>query len=463
MLNKALPIMVFGMILAPMAAAQDGHYWDNQYGTKGELLGGLVVGDPADLSSTFYNPGWVALRSYPAVLLTTKAAEVYTLKIKEEQSGEPGPKSTTSTKSPGFLAGRFSSGEDEGWQWAYSYLQKVKFQYSSFQNVIEDFDVPSPRDHLWFSGESFRESDTQEYWMGVTFSRKLSKNIGLGFTPYGVYRKGKNRTQTAAQALDSLDNYAQIYDVNHYKFWHGRLLCKIGLAYSREKMNLGLTVTTPSVGIMGKGEVYQSSTFSGIDLDGNGEVDAPYLASNFQEDLSSSWRSPLSIAAGASWTWGKTGLFLTVEWFNSLSEHKILDPAEFTAQSTGETMAYDVQFGARSLFNYGLAFDQRFSEKFAMYGAFRSDYSSIPSDNRGEVQIATWNLWHISSGVSFTYKNIDFTGGLEYSFGSDEILHFSRIDSEDGGLDGEVIPGEISYRRLKGLVGFNLPFGTSSN
>jgi hypothetical protein len=78
-----LIITLLAVGIAPNAAAQDSHYWDNQYGTKGELLGGLVVGTPSDLSATFYNPGWIALYGSSSVLLTTKAAEAYSIKLKD--------------------------------------------------------------------------------------------------------------------------------------------------------------------------------------------------------------------------------------------------------------------------------------------------------------------------------------------------------------------------------------------
>ena len=46
-----------GALVAAPAAAQDAHYWSQQYGTRSELLSGAVVGSPQDLSTTFYNPG----------------------------------------------------------------------------------------------------------------------------------------------------------------------------------------------------------------------------------------------------------------------------------------------------------------------------------------------------------------------------------------------------------------------
>ena len=58
----ALYLLAF-MVCSASLVAQDAHYWTNQYGTQSWLLGGAVVGSTTDLSSTFYNPGSLAL--YP--------------------------------------------------------------------------------------------------------------------------------------------------------------------------------------------------------------------------------------------------------------------------------------------------------------------------------------------------------------------------------------------------------------
>ena len=54
-------LLVLSACTAVTVSAQDAQYWTNQYGTRADLLGGVVVGSIADLSSTFYTPGMLAL------------------------------------------------------------------------------------------------------------------------------------------------------------------------------------------------------------------------------------------------------------------------------------------------------------------------------------------------------------------------------------------------------------------
>jgi hypothetical protein len=458
-----LIVMLLGVGISPNAAAQDSHYWDNQYGTKGELLGGLVVGSPSDLSATFYNPGWIALYGSSSVLLTTKAVEAYSIKLKGVVGRGIDPVSTTVTTSPGFLAGRFSSSSDEGWQWAYSYLQKVQFEFDATAIRVDESAAPPPEGNIWFSGEAFRKAKTNEYWYGLTLSRRIRENIGFGISPYVVHRSMSSRIQAAAQGLTSASEFGQAYGVDEFDFWNVRLLAKIGLAIDQGNLTYGITLTTPGLDILGSGSVYQTASVSGIDQDVDGTVDPPFLAANYQEDLSSSWQSPLSLAVGAAWKPAATGIYLTMEWFNSLSPRKALDPDDYISQSDGTTRTYDLFYGAQSLVNFGVAFDHEFHHRFALYGAFRSDFSSLPPEAEDTMQLASWDLWHISSGASFTFMSMEFTAGLQYSFGNGENDRFLNFNTEDhGDVVGSFGTHEITYRRLKALIGFNLGFAPAA-
>ena len=452
-------------VAAPGAHAQDSNYWDNQYGTKGELLGGLVVGSPTDLSATYYNPGWIALHTDPSFLLTTFAAEAYRIRIKDGLPDGTDPTSTTITTSPGYLAGRFTVGKDRSWQWAYSYLQKVKFQFDAGAVRIDPGGQPPPNPKGWLSAQSFRQAETNEYWYGVTFAKKIAENMGLGFTPYVVQRTMKSRTQTATQLLGQVMNYGQFYFVDEYDFWHVRMLAKIGLAVDKGNLTYGLTVTTPGIGLFGSGSVLTTATASGLDLDQDGVEDAAYLSSDFQEDLSADWTSPLSVAIGASYKSGATGYYITAEWFDAVSSRQAMEPQDFYSQSIPDELnEYNLSYGAQSLINFGLGIEHTLNQKFSIYGAFRSDFSSVPSEDAANLLVSNWDLWHFTTGASFVFLNMEFTAGLQYSYGDGTTERFINLSTEEEQDQQDSSSAhEITYDRLKVLIGFNLPIGNTDD
>lgn len=57
----ALGVVALGVSSATSAFAQDSNYWSTAYGTRAQLLGGVVTGSSGDISSVYYNPGALAL------------------------------------------------------------------------------------------------------------------------------------------------------------------------------------------------------------------------------------------------------------------------------------------------------------------------------------------------------------------------------------------------------------------
>src|SRR4029453_3649643 len=73
--RRALPLALPALLLlvAGSAHAQDTNYWSLQYGPVGQLVGGQLIGGVDDLSSTYYNPGALALRNESSYLLSTES------------------------------------------------------------------------------------------------------------------------------------------------------------------------------------------------------------------------------------------------------------------------------------------------------------------------------------------------------------------------------------------------------
>jgi len=459
--HPLLPVLLALLIAAP-ATAQDAHYWDNQYGTKGELLGGLVVGSPSDLSATYYNPGWIALGVDASLLVTTQAVEYTSLEVRGAAGTDFSPTQSSFGTSPGFLAGRFNALRAEGWQFAWSYIERVRFSFEARGLRIVEGTVP-PAATTWTVGEVFRNTRTEESWYGFTFARRMSERSALGITPYLVSRFQRQRLQASGQAYDPAGDSAALHMVDAFEFRHYRLLAKIGLAVERTPFTFGLTFTTPGLGVYGSGEVYANTSLTDIDLDGDGTPD-DYLAADSQEDLKADWNSPPSLAFGAAWRSGNTGLHFTVEYFAPSDQSDVMTPVPYHAQSTGEQLGWTLGLEQKAVFNFGLGYDYRFNDRFSLFGAVRSDFSTIDENVASDLLMGTWDLWHVSAGAAFRFLGIEFTSGLEYSFGNGTAARLMDVTAEDP-IDAtdRYQTADVRYRRLKAVVGFDLAILTGGN
>src|SRR5688572_30881465 len=118
-LKRVALLLVPLLCAADSAFSQDTNYWTLQYGTRGELLGGVVVGSAVDLSATFYNPGSLALVLDPSTILTATVFGMETIKVTDVNPGQDAVTSRRTGPEPSLFAGSLPVTWFDG-RWAYS-------------------------------------------------------------------------------------------------------------------------------------------------------------------------------------------------------------------------------------------------------------------------------------------------------------------------------------------------------
>lgn len=437
--------------------SQDSNYWIHQYGTRADLLSGLVVGSVKDLSSTFYNPGAIPLSPEQSLVLTTDAFEFSTITAKNAAGKGEDLQSRQSGSAPGIFAVRLTSSASVKNHWAISYLTRNNFRLNVDSRKI-DSRPPSVGnlEQDYFSGETSFSQSINEAWGGITYGRNVWDRVALGITQYLAYRYQKSRTQMIGQMYDQTGEGSSLIFFEQFKFEHVRTLWKIGLSLAYEPLSFGFTVTTPGIGIYGTGETLYNLSQSGVDstILGTGQSS---LASNFQPDVSATYHSPLSIAAGARYRLRKSSIYFTLEWFDRVDKFTVLAPEDFIAQSSGNAISTSYDYELKSVTNYGLGFQHEFSEKLSLYLSGTLDKSARIPDSDTPFTISDWNIYHITLGSSLTFWRIDLTAGLTFSFGSRDYREPLLSTRANGTIleDGFDVT-EVNYRRLKFIIGFTI-------
>jgi hypothetical protein len=151
------------LFAANAARSQDTNYWTLQYGTRGELLGGTVVGSAVDLSATFYNPGSLALVKDPKTILTANVFGMETIKVSSVPEDTDAPTSRQIGIQPSLFAG-IAPVKWWGGRWAYSFLTRQKSDFRLTQREGSSSHCPAKRQSIHspsaarFSSTSMRTS-----------------------------------------------------------------------------------------------------------------------------------------------------------------------------------------------------------------------------------------------------------------------------------------------------------------
>jgi hypothetical protein len=301
------------------------------------------------------------------------------------------------------------------------------------------------------AAESYFDQSVNESWGGLTASRRLSDRWGIGLTWYGVYRGQRSRNELSVLATAESGAALSVLGVTAFDYYHARTLAKLGVAYDDHRLQLGLSVTTPGLGLFGSGTVGYTRSLSGVDANGDGIPDPPSLETRTEEGLPTDYRSSWAVGAGAAWRRGDTRFHLSAEWYAPVDRFTVLAlPLEESGSNEGVELTQQLE----SVLNAGLGVEHEFGRDVSLYGAFRTDFSASTGDPTVNVALSDWNLYHVSAGLSFRIGDSQFTLGATGSFGSRTRPLATPLPPEDlpaAGLNADV---GIRYRRVVFLLGF---------
>lgn len=438
------------------SAAQDAQYWTNQYGNEARLLSGSVIGSVFDLSAVFYNPGRLSLVTDPRLVLAGNVFRFSQITVENAFGSDVDLRNTRVGGVPSLFAGELRFKFLGSHRLAYSFLTRQDFDFEVSERLdLRGAETPDPALDLFTAGFLF-DQNMDEYWAGLTWSHTLGRKMGLGVTTFLAVRDQRSRLQTLAQAVDTSGAAGIALQQEGYKYQHWRLLWKIGLGGNLGNWDLGLTVTTPSVGIAGSGRAAYDETLITQDLDGNG-ISFSDVTSSTQKDLPVTYKSPLSVGGGAAYRKGPARIHASAEWFDAVPAYDVLEPDPVILPDT--TMAaFGLTQEFTSVANVAVGAEYQFRPKLTGYLGFRTDKSAIDGTVSGNTSLSRWDIYHVSGGGTFNIGASDFTVGGIVAWGSD--VTNTGIEFVPGGGSPIDLPDQLPLKffRFTFILGFSIGF-----
>ncbi|MHB8766562.1 MAG: hypothetical protein ACYDA8_19805 [Deferrisomatales bacterium] len=449
--SPALTAVLWLVLTASGAAAQDSHYWANQFGDRSALLGGAVVGGVRDPSAGYYNPGALGFVGNSNLTVGANAFRFNDLHVVDGVGGASELDSEEVEAIPLLVAGVFDPPSIPGVV-AYSLLarnthtMKVSGQRAAVEEVLGGALAAGPERFL---GTFSREDRLLEVWAGVSYALPLRPGLSVGVTTFAALRNQDLDQDLSVRALNEATHFLATRDEHtSAEFWNLRLLWKAGLAAESGPWRLGLVVTTPSVNLAGRGEVAADLSYIHLDVTGEGEPDHFFTTSR-RGELDSEFRSPLSVAAGAEYRFSRSTLVaVSAEWFHRQPRYSVLavdDPVfaatVASAPLLGNRSSLAVTAAARSVGNVAVGLEQGLTPRLTAFLSLRTDRTYL-SDSAAEgipLGYNRWDLYHGTLGARFRRQNSDFGVGLGYSYGRRD--NFPQTVNFGSPTDGGLLAG----------------------
>jgi len=440
--------IVFSILLEQNIFSQPKYYWNENYGTRSNLLVGQVIGSVDNITAVYYNPGFLGLVEDAQLIIGAKVFEYNEYKIKFDDKRVSEFSSGQFSPSPGFIGGSFSIDSSRIHKFFYSVLVRELQEFTFNSNIVNndansEFGSASSTNILY-------NSDLSETWLGLSWAFSPIDNLGIGVSTFFAIRNDDERDETIFNTIDNSGNVK----INQYLFqnsyYNVRALFKLGLYWRDKNFTLGLNLTTPSLNLFGSGESYFN-----IALSSNHDREG-ILISNYQEDLESIYKNSYSIGAGASYIIGPSKIHISFEYFNNVQNYDILAPKAFQSQSFPDSLEYSWNNGLSSVINFGIGYELYITDKWSIYGSLFLERNANEEESEFNSIVFNMPIYHATTGLSITIGRVDLTAGLECVYGAQDFST-KLLGGELSELNQD-FTGSVKFIKVKGIFSASIDF-----
>ncbi|WP_320280565.1 hypothetical protein [Draconibacterium sp. IB214405] len=427
------------------------------------LLSNSVIGSVDDLGAVYYNPGRLGLIENPAFVITGKIYQLSKTSFQKLTGDTPDATIRRSRfgGAPSLMAGSYKIDKWKKHHFAYAFLTRrnidlsVKSSVDSFGDEIDE--LPG---NEYLSGGIELNKRLKEEWFGGTWSYVPVPDIGLGVTGFATVHDQEAFQRMQLQTYTAEGNTEMYYNFKRYDFSQLGLLLKFGFAWETDKLSVGLTLTTPTMHILGKGalEYERFGTYSS-------SGDQIY-EKNQKEKLKVRYRTPLAIGGGLGYDILGGKLHISGEYYHKINHYTIMEGETFWGQSSNREITPLLSDHLKSIFNYGFGYSREINKTINFYLSYSSDYSSAiqKSDNTYDtnnglmLSTHTSKVNHWAGGIVLELNRSDVTFGVAHAMSKFPISRpVDFPENVDHGLT--INPDEtafIKWERWRFIVGISV-------
>ncbi len=437
--------------------SQDYHQWSEQFGARASLLGGAAAAGLGDNGTVYYNPAATMFVKHPTMSISVNAYRVRRLFLTNALGDGIDLKHAQFNTMPNLIAGIIELPKHEKVRIGYAVINRKKYS-SKFDYLheaeYEIFDHTAGLEQFVSSYNYLH--NINEYWGGFSVSYQLSRIWAIGFSHFGIYRDVKYSNTYSSTVLPTDGSTGDISNVSStitFDYFNIKGIFKPSIALSLENFKFGITLTTPSFNMFGKGNVYRD--FSVINVDSLINTDITFI--DRATNVKTQHKEFGSLAIGVSWKLGKKSwLHFTNETFFGGKYYLLFNPDQrpnvyptsiadssiYKFFGDQNFLAYGEEQEART--NIGIGFETVLSKHWELYLGARTDFNVNERPyydySRIGIDASKWNIYHFSLGGVHHSKKSEkvYTVGIEVGW-VPKTEYYHVIDFTTPSIDNALI------------------------
>ena len=417
------------------AYAQDSNYWTSNYGPGGFMTPGATIADTKDSGVYFYNPALLAVRPKTALEFSASLYQYESTRIIDALGKGKDLISRLTSTSPQMHSGSFELKNNERLVLAYALIHthvlndRVNQRQDKKLNVLDDAYSPGNENYL---GQYSEINQISELALSASAGYRVSNRLFVGASLEAINRKQNFDLSYSGRALFNvpgnpdfppLTNSESVYRVDYTQV---SLKPKLGLAYNANRHHFGLLVTLPIIKLYSKGTLMNDLVITNLRLIPDSDP-INLLANTRQTKLKTDYKTPLSIAGGYSYDYGRGNIYVSAEYFAKLGDYNVLTPRDelFIRPDTSNSLQGLAKFKdvRKAVMNIAVGVSFPVKPDVQGYASVRTNFSyadekSFRDDDGYASYTTNWNIYHAQFGANILRKKSSIRPGLLLSYGT---------------------------------------------
>ncbi|MGK0316940.1 MAG: hypothetical protein ACI86M_003178 [Saprospiraceae bacterium] len=411
-------LFLFFCIVQVAVSQVNSHYWSHQYGARGLLLNGSIIASVNDETAIFYNPGSMALTEEFGISLSL-ITPTYSLLRTTDFLGEGTSFSNQGLDlSPGLVAAIFKPFGTDKITLGLTTFKRFKSEVNVEDREVRE--VKSNGDQIFVGDLDFNRR-LSENWFGLGLSARLSSKFAIGFTQFFTFRGERVGLNFKKEILDKnnpenlIAGWRSNFDYGYSA--NGGMLTKFGLCWAPSFVKIGATFTSNTYGVIKRDANYafddQKIAFNG----GNTS------SSNDRSVELNDYQTPWSVGLGIEIPLVGSVLSISGEYFTQIEKYNLIDDVDDPLDGLAENQELtSVKIGQANdrVLNVAIGIERMWNKKYTWFYGFRTDFSPRSLFDLGEgitFLASTPDIYHLSTGGSYSYRKSQFSVGVDYGFG----------------------------------------------
>ncbi len=470
-------------LLAGTSQAQDNHYEYTMLGSRNAALTNAGISRFEDQTAVFMNPATLSDASGSSFNINAITTGLSNIKFKNGLGQGFSLKTGGFALLPNMAAGVIKPKKDAR-DWVLGYAVYHRFndhilltdRRETETDILNNTESPG---NEYYSGEYHLDKDLDEVNTVLGLGWSLNDKISLGISQtfgyhsesYRDYFNGIATPLAGSNATLDVVSARQDVFLTYYKIFTQTML---GMTAKLGKWDLGLVMQTPSLSIMGRGQMMADLGLTNIRIVDDLTVPRKSIRGNgYYNKLKAVYKTPWYFGLGLSRSFGNIRWYGAAKYYSQIKAHTVMDPGEapFLLPPTQETALLTsnllrVWSSRRSVVNGSIAGDWQINANHNLMFSFATDrsYQQFERAERGfSLPKKVFNIYHITLGTKLNFTTSDWVVTLRYSFGQNDHVPqpYSFYNPTEGGfLNGTPGFGTLSTSNLFLSLNYTFKYGT---